>query len=59
MKALYKAGAHAGFELVDRPEPEAGPGDVKIRVHDHRHLRHRPAHPVLGRLGRRASSRPR
>src|SRR6478672_4498499 len=32
MKALYKAGAHAGFELVDRPEPEAGPGDVKIRV---------------------------
>ncbi len=32
MKALYKAGAHAGFELVDRPEPEAGPDDVKIRV---------------------------
>jgi threonine 3-dehydrogenase len=32
MKALYKAGAHAGFELVDRPEPETGPGDVKIRV---------------------------
>jgi threonine 3-dehydrogenase len=32
MKALYKAGAHAGFELVDRPEPEAGPADVKIRV---------------------------
>ena len=32
MKALYKSGAHAGFELVNRPEPEAGPDDVKIRV---------------------------
>jgi threonine 3-dehydrogenase len=32
MKALYKAGPDAGFELVDRPEPETGPGDVKIRV---------------------------
>ncbi|GAP57034.1 L-threonine 3-dehydrogenase [Arthrobacter sp. Hiyo6] len=32
MKALYKSGAHSGFELVDRPEPEAGPDDVKIRV---------------------------
>jgi threonine 3-dehydrogenase len=32
MKALYKAGAQAGFELVERPEPEAGPADVKIRV---------------------------
>ncbi|TYC99028.1 L-threonine 3-dehydrogenase [Arthrobacter echini] len=32
MKALYKSGAHPGFELVDRPEPEAGPGEVKIRV---------------------------
>ena len=32
MKALYKSGPHAGFELVDRPEPEAGPSDVKIRV---------------------------
>jgi threonine 3-dehydrogenase len=32
MKALYKAGAQAGFELVDRPEPVAGPADVKIRV---------------------------
>jgi threonine 3-dehydrogenase len=32
MKALYKAGPHAGFELVDRPEPTAGPADVKIRV---------------------------
>src|SRR6476661_6860458 len=32
MKALYKSGAHAGFELVDRPEPETGAGDVKIRV---------------------------
>ena len=32
MKALYKSGPHAGFELVERPEPQAGPGDVKIRV---------------------------
>jgi threonine 3-dehydrogenase len=32
MKALYKAGPHAGFELVERPEPAAGPADVKIRV---------------------------
>jgi threonine 3-dehydrogenase len=32
MKALYKPAAAPGFELVDRPEPEAGPGEVKIRV---------------------------
>ncbi|MFD5277319.1 L-threonine 3-dehydrogenase [Pseudarthrobacter sp. NPDC058362] len=32
MKALYKAGPQAGFELVDRPEPVTGPADVKIRV---------------------------
>src|ERR1700761_4537126 len=32
MKALYKPAAQPGFELVDRPEPEAGPGEVKIRV---------------------------
>ncbi len=32
MKALYKSGPHAGLELVDRPEPAAGPGEVKIRV---------------------------
>ncbi|HEX2904747.1 MAG TPA: L-threonine 3-dehydrogenase [Jatrophihabitans sp.] len=32
MKALYKPGPVAGFELVDRPEPQAGPGEVKIRV---------------------------
>lgn len=32
MKALYKAAPTAGFELTDRPEPEAGPGEVKIRV---------------------------
>ncbi|MCY0904604.1 L-threonine 3-dehydrogenase [Arthrobacter sp. H14-L1] len=32
MKALYKSGPHAGFELVDRPEPDAGPDEVKIRV---------------------------
>ncbi|MBG6083896.1 L-threonine 3-dehydrogenase [Zhihengliuella flava] len=32
MKALYKSGPHAGFEFMDRPEPECGPHDVKIRV---------------------------
>ena len=32
VKALYKAGPRPGFELVDRPEPTAGPGEVKIRV---------------------------
>jgi threonine 3-dehydrogenase len=32
MKALYKATAGPGFEFVERPEPTAGPGEVKIRV---------------------------
>jgi len=32
MKALYKATAAPGFEFIDRPEPEPGDGDVKIRV---------------------------
>src|SRR5690625_3340118 len=32
MKALYKSGPHPGLELVDRPEPEAGTGEVKSRV---------------------------
>ncbi len=32
MKALFKAAPGAGFEFVDRPEPEVGPADVKIRV---------------------------
>ena len=32
MKALYKPAAAPGFELVDRPEPTAGPDEVKIRV---------------------------
>jgi threonine 3-dehydrogenase len=32
VKALYKAGAAPGLELVDRPEPQVGPGEVKIRV---------------------------
>src|SRR6478609_10534672 len=32
MKALFKPAASPGFELVDRPEPSAGPGEVKIRV---------------------------
>jgi len=32
VKALYKAEPGPGFQLVDRPEPEAGPGQVKTRV---------------------------
>jgi threonine 3-dehydrogenase len=32
VKALYKATAGPGFDLTDRPEPEAGVGEVKIRV---------------------------
>jgi threonine 3-dehydrogenase len=32
VRALYKPGAAAGLELVDRPEPRPGHGDVKIRV---------------------------
>ncbi|GAB3542536.1 L-threonine 3-dehydrogenase [Arthrobacter tecti] len=32
MKALYKPGPQPGFELVDRPEPNPGLGEVKIRV---------------------------
>jgi threonine 3-dehydrogenase len=32
VKALYKPAAGPGFELTERPEPSAGPGEVKIRV---------------------------
>ena len=32
MRALYKPAAAPGLELVDRPEPQAGHGEVKIRV---------------------------
>jgi threonine 3-dehydrogenase len=32
MKALYKPAASPGFDLTDRPEPEAEAGEVKIRV---------------------------
>lgn len=32
MRALIKASAGPGLELVERPEPTAGPNDVKIRV---------------------------
>ncbi len=32
MRALYKPAAAPGLELVERPEPQAGPGEVKIRV---------------------------
>ena len=32
MKALFKSARGPGLEFVDRPEPEAGPDEVKIRV---------------------------
>jgi threonine 3-dehydrogenase len=32
VKALFKATAGPGFDYVDRPEPEPGPAEVKIRV---------------------------
>jgi threonine 3-dehydrogenase len=32
VRALYKPAAVAGLELVERPEPSAGPDEVKIRV---------------------------
>ena len=32
MRALYKSEAGPGLSLVDVPEPEIGPEDVKIRV---------------------------
>jgi threonine 3-dehydrogenase len=32
MRALVKPEAGPGLELVDRPEPKVGPGEVKIRV---------------------------
>ena len=32
MKALFKPEPAPGFEWTERPEPEAGPGEVKIRV---------------------------
>ncbi|MFF1572521.1 L-threonine 3-dehydrogenase [Leifsonia sp. NPDC058292] len=32
MKALYKSEAGPGLQLIDVPEPEIGPEDVKIRV---------------------------
>ncbi len=33
MRALVKPTPAAGLEFIDVPEPEVGPGDVKIRVH--------------------------
>jgi threonine 3-dehydrogenase len=32
VRALYKSAAGPGFEFIERPEPDAGPGEVKIRV---------------------------
>src|SRR5690348_15540703 len=32
MKALYKPAAAPGFELTERPEPEVGADEVKVRV---------------------------
>jgi threonine 3-dehydrogenase len=32
VKALFKPSAAPGLELIERPEPHAGPGEVKIKV---------------------------
>ena len=32
MKALFKPEPQRGLVLADRPEPQAGPGEVKVRV---------------------------
>jgi threonine 3-dehydrogenase len=32
VRALYKPAAAPGFELTDRPEPQVGEGEVKVRV---------------------------
>lgn len=32
MKALFKSGPHEGLEITERPMPEVGPTDVRIRV---------------------------
>ena len=52
MRALVKQQAGPGLELVERPEPDVGPDDVKIRVAAGRPVRHRPAPRAVGRLGR-------
>ena len=57
MKALVKAKAEPGLWLEDVPVPEIGINDVLIQVRAHRHLRHRPAHLQLGRLGPARPSR--
>ena len=51
MKALVKSRAEPGLWLEDVPEPEIGINDVLIRVGTTRDLRHRRAHPPLGRVG--------
>ena len=52
MKALLKDEAGAGLALIDRPDPIAGTGRRRRPRAAHRHLRHGPAHPSVGRLGR-------
>ena len=56
MKALLKDEAGAGLALIDRPDPIAGTGRGRRPGAAHRHLRHRPAHRAVGRLGRRRRS---
>ncbi len=51
MQALVKAEAAVGLSLENVPVPEIGINDVLIRVHKTGHLRHRPAHLRLGRVG--------
>ena len=57
MKALVKKEARPGLWLEDVPEPEIGINDVLIQVRTHGHLRHRPPHLQVGRVGAEDHSR--
>ena len=57
VKALYKPAAAPGFELTERPEPQAGAGRGQDPGAAYRDLRHRPAHRGVGCLGGRRGQR--
>ena len=51
MRALVKTGPAPGLELLDVPAPTGGPGRRLGQGGRDRHLRDRPAHRGLGRMG--------
>ena len=57
MKALVKSKREPGLWLEEIPQPTIGINDVLIRVLPRRHLRNRPAHLQLGRMGAAHHSR--